>query len=59
MKQYKTISGYIRHLKKIKDHPIETLKDFDKYAEDEIYAIIEIKAFIDNMFGEELEKFNT
>jgi hypothetical protein len=58
MKFYKNTMSLINHLKIIKDQPIDCLRGIDKLTEDQKFALVEITAFISNIFGDELKEFN-
>ena len=52
MKHYKTIKGFINHLKEVSAHPVGTLPDAEKYTDEQLSALVAIKATIDNELGE-------
>ena len=58
MKELKTIKGFISLLHLVENHEIHELKGIDKLTEDEKYTLGEIKAFIGNALGDELERFD-
>lgn len=57
MKTYRNIKAFINHLNKLKDQPVRSLRGADKLTEEQLSALVEINAFICNMFGDELCEF--
>ena len=58
MKGKKTVKGFINLLHSIEKHDIGCLNGFDKLSNEEQKVLGEIKAFIGNALGDELERFD-
>ena len=58
MKGKKTINGLINLIHLVENHDIYELKGSNKLTEKELYSLGEIKAFIGNILGDELSRFD-
>ena len=58
MKEYKTVRGFLNLLHLVENHELDCLKGCDNLSDKEQMALGEIKAFIGNMLGEELSRFD-
>lgn len=54
----KTTKGFIKLLHLVENHEIGCLKGINNLTSKEILALGEIRAFIGNMLGDELKRFD-
>ena len=57
MKKYKTVNGFIKHLKEISNHGVVDLKGSENYTREQMESLTAIKATIDNEIGENFSEF--